>query len=1312
MSHLNKKIVNTLLIFFLCLPLGVALFPTPSAADDVLINDGMLYFSTRTQKAATDIRFKTVGFFITRSTVCVNSSGTSESDNTKKYQCNPKRVQYAKLDNLQQVAEDDNGTYLTTYFEVSKKQVSIALRAAGMSDLRQNDTIYLHSIFNVETGPRANPTYVSGPHNTLLEIKSAQPWANPNEFGQYYDIRAVWNAHYQAKAFSIIKGGSIKNTSSILDEEQIKSNHANIGYEWLPGESVSYTFKDKLQKNGKNYKIVKSYIINESDDSLTPNWTQSVGDPSLLTRNPSVNIDGVYIVAEYEEGSNPVKARFIREDDKSELNPDEDLGVKATGEEVKYSYKQKEFIEKNVNGFVQRFQLVRTYITANKKPDEKKFVQEKTDPKLFDRSLTVDDGGSTIVGEYKLVQNPVEAIYETEDGKRIKTVDKGEKVVGQGVQHTFEGKVTFEGKEYEIIRSYIIQNQRPDDKQFIQVKGDTNLLNRNITVGKGGSKFVGIYKSTTDPCTGNNCGGGGSCSATIGTPSRGSSLTGSVMDPSATGVLKADNRGNELFDVAKGIPTSENLYANVFGNNYLFKNTFVNMTGQVTLTVNVKKTYHLTWTIPSKPPAKPGDTGTPAKPMSKDVTVSKDVQVKRDYSYWTIDNLEVYSLNKASVSNYALGGYGGTITLNPNGYTAPTLDSENNDSVNSHVIPPDCSAIDLGTETRSGGSSEPSTPDETSLFQSKADGQIKQNKVKNDKVIFNGITIMDPREVDKSAPAPQNIPHPQTIGQNVLYKNALNVSNSLTNKLDQATSGQIYYNVIPGNIKGGANKNYAVQGMNTVTVHTPVVIYASVSDDKKHNQKTTPAPNRSATILDRPFTIYMPTEGQHRNILGYKNRDYAKYIKDKQVWFPFDVYSENKQQFYPKNTWISIPVNEKSTTFFLPVWVDEGYYDVLFRTIAENAPNNFTTQANANLDLAHHVATDVVPVDVIGRVYDFHVTDIADYNWESFFRKSKGSSLPTGNSFWVGDKGIDGNQRQSLKDFILPIRQGSNPIPGLQNMAVKTGYHFKFDLKSKGNMFTDKDGIRITPNFYFVSKDGTGRKPVDLYYHSDKQKFIKVGSQADTERRNVILNARLRNVPSQDIVNTASTLWEMFAGPRGWKIDKQRYLSDYIKDTAKKTYVGGYDVQVLTAPLRLFIGNMNGLPKGVNIYRANAAVQQWFGEYSLPAAVYVVPQGTNLSKYGKLDEKSKVFLKDGYIIVNFTIETIRDGDTSKPYLQYIRRPGSPYFGAYNNQWKDMENFASSFTTPYGVKFNSIDGDVMYYHANKSSYDDFTSSGTH
>lgn len=997
------------------------------------------------------------------------------------------------------------------------------------------------------------------------------------------------------------------------------------------------------------------------------------------------------------------------------------------GEEIHVS------LDETVSFNGKTYSLVKSYLQSKHRLNDQDFVQTgtpSTNPSLANRNFTTHLGGTNVIGVYEEQPNPVKAKFFTEDGTALQTdEDLGSKQTGESVTYTFPDPIVQGGKGYKIIKSYIIDNNDPTNPKFVQVEGQSGLKTRNFTVGDGGTTVIGVYKEAAD-CSanptapecqggggGDNNGGGPGCTYIIGPANKGMITSNSQTDPFVNGILRADTRGSEKFNVAQGIPTSESLYANVFGMNYLSSSKWANMTGQVTYTVTVTKVYHKTWTIPGTPSSGPGDPGTPPIPMERDVTVTKNMTVKRDFNYWQIDNLEVYKIDKATVSNYALGGYGGTVTLNPNGYTPPTLVSANDDGVDSHVHPQACSGVDLGTQTVPGGATEPPTPVEDALFQSKAESAVKENKVNNDKVIFNGLTIMDSAQYDKTAPTPETIPQPTIIGQDVLYRNGLVVSNTLVNKANQPTTGKVYYDLIPGNIKGGADKNFDINGMNIVTVHTPTVNYSDASDDAAHNQKTTPDYSRRAFILDRPFTVTIPTSGQHRNIPGYGNRDYAEYIKLKQVFFEFDVYSGDMSKFYPANTWIDIPVNQIVTTFYLPKWVNEGDYTVYYRNFAENSPTSgFTTQQDANLDLANHVAIDTVPVEVIGRVYDFRITDIVDHDWESVFRIAKGSSTPKGTSYWVGPNGIDGDPNGSTYPYVLPILRGSHPLAGYKSVSVKTGYHFKFDLKTKGNMFGDRDAIRITPTFYFQDNDPStpaSRITVDLYYHSDSKKFIRVGSADDVERREIILNNRLRNVPYSDIVNTAGSIYDMNTG---WTMTRDQYVNAFVKRSTEPTYVGGYDVQILPSPLRMFINTFDR-PSNANATpaRVNASVQQWYGEYSLPAAVYAVPKGTDLAAYGRtnrLDDKSPIFLKNGYITVNFNIETIRNADLANPHLQYIHGP-------LNNQWWDMEGFDSSdgsrdhiITDPYGVQFKIEDGDVVFYDAQKSSYDDYTPNGTH
>ena len=99
--------------------------------------------------------------------------------------------------------------------------------------------------------------------------------------------------------------------------------------------------------------------------------------------------------------------------------------------------------------------------------------------------------------------------------------------------------------------------------------------NASIQVGAGSSCG---NTGGGDPGTG---GPPNTCGIQIGPARKGTVTSHTVMDPVATGVIKADNRDSEKYDVLDGIPTSESLYVNVFGLNYLYKNQWANMLGKL-----------------------------------------------------------------------------------------------------------------------------------------------------------------------------------------------------------------------------------------------------------------------------------------------------------------------------------------------------------------------------------------------------------------------------------------------------------------------------------------------------------------------------------------------------------------------------------------------------------------------------------------------------------------------------------------------------------------------------------------------------------
>ncbi|WP_237100197.1 DUF5704 domain-containing protein [Paenibacillus azoreducens] len=921
---------------------------------------------------------------------------------------------------------------------------------------------------------------------------------------------------------------------------------------------------------------------------------------------------------------------------------------------------------------------------------------------------------------------PVNMILKLSNGTVVDRQLLGSHVAGSPFTKSFPKTVTYGQKEYEIYQSWLSPVIRPSEQLYMQKKdsGDQAVETRNFKVFVGGVNMAAQYREKKTPPDKPPPNGEGDCTYTIGPPRQVAAPNTEYMDPGATGVILADDSANGLhFDAVRAIPTSENLYANAWGMNYLFQHTFGNMQGEVRYVCKVKVTYPTRWEEKQPDITGPDGKPQPQEPIEHTGTLEKEYNFEltpRQYAYWQINQLEVYEIDQAEMRNYALPG--GEVTLYPDGYDPPVVELINSTDVEDHVYPKETGTISFTPEEIDGGDREPTEGDvdDTEALKAIAESQTEDPDVQNDYLSFNGETIMDDAQVSKSGPTPSQIPAPERIGDRVLYEGRQFISSILLNKANTISTGTIYYRLLPENVNGSSDKEYPINGINTVTVHTPVVNYSSVTDDQAHNQKTIPNEQRAAFILERPFTVTIPTSGQHLNegaYPGYGNRDYAKYYRTKQVLFPFDVYNENRTQFIPKNTWIDIPVNQLDTTFYLPVWVDEGDYQVYFRNIAENAPYDYTNQGepDANLDLIHHMATDEIPVEVIGRLYDFEITDIADYNWESVFRARPGSPEPRGISYWIGQKKIDGDPRGNKDTFTLSIRPGSNPLKGYKNIAIKTGYHFKFDFKTKGNMFGKLDGIRITPKFYYVGKKGGTPKEVDLYYKTNKRQFVKIGSEDDQVKRYVILNDRLRNVPTEEVKDTASYKYDKYdVLSQLGNLTKPQYEKLYFdKLTKQKTPVGGYSLLLLPEQLRTFIGPKTDIPPSVDVQRANVAIQKWYGEYSLPANPYVVAANTNIAEYGRthggLDDKSPIFLRDGYIVVNFNIESIQEGKLGDPHLQYIDAPMMNKWK--ENQWQ-MEGFQSTVRDSYGHEFKLKQGDVVFYHADKSSRDDFSSQVPH
>ncbi|MEG1992631.1 MAG: hypothetical protein RR056_04535, partial [Acetivibrio sp.] len=392
---------------------------------------------------------------------------------------------------------------------------------------------------------------------------------------------------------------------------------------------------------------------------------------------------------------------------------------------------------------------------------------------------------------------------------------------------------------------------------------------------------------------------------------------------------------------------------------------------------------------------------------------------------------------------------------------------------------------------------------------------------------------------------------------------------------------------------------------------------------------------------------------------------------------------------------------QEATRFYLPVWVKEGSYTVEFRSRSINCHGKgelWKTEELANLDYENYVAVDTIDVQVSGRLFGFNLYDISDYPiWRTVFRKADSLNF-TNFNYTTGIKDRNGNgafdYAGAPRDgkFTLPLVNGSHPHYGHLG-TIKTGYYNRFSVRTMGEFDGKEDAIHIHPRFFYVEPNGKHRREVDLYYtewfESDRKKhaLVKVGSKEDKKNTHSI---------DRD---------DPYLGVRGG--------TAVIKESRTAWNFGNIN---LNGSLMLQSGTNHFNPQVTEadsnlIERQRKSVQTWFGEFYLPTKLYVCPKGFDLDRYGVnhggLNFTESFWLKKGYIILNFEIEAIKDGE---PYLSYINQENA-LNGGYCNMWQ-MEGGIRKKRDFKGNTFDFQCGDYVMYYAdpNKSVVKDYRSGG--
>lgn len=734
------------------------------------------------------------------------------------------------------------------------------------------------------------------------------------------------------------------------------------------------------------------------------------------------------------------------------------------------------------------------------------------------------------------------------------------------------------------------------------------------------------------------------------------------LSPEEVAKIASNTMNGEIYEVKDSIPTSENVYATVRVYNYLFRYGYKKVTKNSTSVVTFVQPYV-------------------CNGKTANVSTSYEVPVKTEY--YKLAYLEVYSVESATLVNKVLPGE--SVKLTPNSSTMPSIVYEvptsyvSESVANKTVTLPKLEIPNMKYAKQTVGSTE------YAMY------EAATPMVRNDKLVIEGKVITDNEWCYSTSKAPNKI-YPSIMPQKTLYREGLTISEKILNgKYD--SSGTVTF-VKGKNINGTSGERVTANVTpNHVTVHTPVVNKTTLdnsnitNNNQKINSAATSSKGETAKILvlDQTFKLTISNSGTHKDSKGYGTRVYnygqgvdkTSFAKNKQVRFPFDVYyvNGNEKIFIPKNTWYDLNVSKETFEFLLPAWVKEGTEDdreyyIETRVIAENNQadtNNISSSEDCNKTLETYSATKKIFVEVVGRLYEFLITGTNDPSWK-----------------------LEGNLNVPKQ----PLGQANqNKFSTAYKYALKLGYSAAFDVKTLG---TKSDSITITPKtFWYVDKTTNKVQEIDLYYHSVKEKYIKIGTAKDNSIINVNLTNSIRNVPVSEKTDSL-------------RIQKSKY------NYTTNNNIGTFTKIVMPMSLRM---SYNNVPTylAINLYGTNNkntflqtiakskvtedmvinSVGHWYGEYRLPASTLAIEKG-------KTANANSNFLKNGYIIVQFGIES---NYQSWSYLSYNKPNNS-------TQWQ-KEGSTTSVTLPNGNTVNIPGtGTAIVYEANQRANNDYESTGTH
>ena len=646
-------------------------------------------------------------------------------------------------------------------------------------------------------------------------------------------------------------------------------------------------------------------------------------------------------------------------------------------------------------------------------------------------------------------------------------------------------------------------------------------------------------------------------------------------------------------------------------------------------------------------------------------------------------------------------------------------------------------------------------------YQSDAQNSLGPVKAHNDTFILNGDTYLDGSEKSgniivecpRGERTPSDVPSEYASGvgfEGTPYSRDLIIPDETQNGEYPTKMRADYTTVIPAtgevvSYSCGESDPEHICDMGTpeqetqepVMVHTPVIAPVHVTGASWEDIQLL-HPDMDVMyqfILDGMYTFTFDP-AMHNDIQGYgwsgDPSKYDDYVRSKEVRFPFEV--RIGSEWYEPGEWITVG---NRTTFYIPSWALEGIYTIDYRVTAINENGTGGTQDSANLDPDNYVATYGLTCQVSGQIYDFQVTGLDDKDRFGGFETEAWTSQDYSFSANDEQKRVGANNRLGVSAVrlsdgsivnswssadILPFSVGSSHTMDLMG-EIRTGTTLCFTVKTIANLWGENDSIYIRPTYRYVDMDGNVHDDVDIYYNDymTAHPFVKVGSELDyslmKESINISDEKFKGSFKESDLMYTA----EFYPFPASPQHPMYHYMYNQV-------IMHNQSEITIPAAMRLFIGAEEELAMNLNKNRDeigtlvipdgkedqfHKSIQQWFGTFELPMDFYVCDAGIDINEYAYseegLSESSSIWYKDGYLILNFDIITLKDGNE---HLSYINHENNVAYG-HCNMWRREGGATTALLEGRKAyetfRIDVYDGDIAAIYMNEHIYDKYEPS---